>query len=255
MQDRREYWNDKENRANVAKNHTREMTARYQNEINASIQGSLIFSPGFTFQPEVKKATNVFLKDCDTVSAGFEYAAGKTAVLNFASYKNAGGMFLEGSKAQEECLCHESFLYNVLSGISGYYDWNQANLNRALYKNRAIYSPNVRFIHKGQERDLDVITCASPNKSAAQKYAGVTDEENDKVLEDRIRFVLEVAAYQKVNTLILGAYGCGVFGQDPELVAKLFQKYVVEIGAFETVVYAVPDGRNGNLAAFQRVIR
>lgn len=48
----------------------------------------------------------------DSVSAIFEEHADnqKMAVLNFASYKNPGGMFIKGSKAQEECLCHESFL-------------------------------------------------------------------------------------------------------------------------------------------------
>ena len=89
--------------------------------------------------------------DMDSVSAIFQYAENNTAVLNFASYKNPGGMFVNGSKAQEECLCHESFLYNVLKENQNYYNWNNQHKNRALYLNRALYSPNIKFFHEDKE--------------------------------------------------------------------------------------------------------
>lgn len=89
----------------------------------------------------------VSVVDLDTVSAIFRYKRKekRTAILNFASYKNAGGMFLQGSSAQEESLCHASFLYNVLSEFKDYYAWNDKHKNRALYENRALYSPDVVF--------------------------------------------------------------------------------------------------------------
>ena len=60
----------------------------------------------------------------DSVEAIMNYSQGKTAVLNFASYKEPGGGFMAGSQAQEESFCHESFLYNVLRQFQYYYDWN-----------------------------------------------------------------------------------------------------------------------------------
>lgn len=98
----------------------------------------------------------------------------------------------------------------------------------------------------------DVITCAAPNKSAAQKYCNVSDKENAFVLESRIRFILSVAEEHEVKTLILGAFGCGVFGQNPQEVAMIFKKALLsEPWSFEQVVFAIPDGKNQNLAAFR----
>ena len=72
----------------------------------------------------------------DSVSAIFRYAeAGKkTVVLNLANYKKAGGMFIQGSRSkEEEYLCHDSYLYNVLTAFPEYYDWNRQHTNRSLY--------------------------------------------------------------------------------------------------------------------------
>jgi len=177
------------------------------------------------------------------------------AVLNFASYKNPGGMFLNGSKAQEECLCHESFLYNVLEQFRGdYYDWNNQHKNKALYLNRALYSYNIIFEKDGISKVCDVITCACPNKSAAQKYQNVSDEENLRVLKSRIKYVLDIAVENNVGTLILGAYGCGVFGQDAREVAQIFKDYLeTTYNCFDKVVFAVPEGRDGNYDKFVEV--
>lgn len=188
------------------------------------------------------------------------------AALNFASYKNPGGKFLEGSRAQEECLCHESFLYNVLRRFHEYYGWNAQHLNKALYENRALYTPGIYFFSQdGNGGDgkafcsSSIITCAAPNKSAAQKYCNVSDEENRAVLEDRIRFVLDIAEYRRIDTLILGAYGCGVFGQDPGEVASIFKKQLFLDSqnpryGFRKVIFPIPySEKDRNLETFHSV--
>lgn len=200
----------------------------------------------------------VSVVDLDTVSAIFRYKRKekRTAILNFASYKNAGGMFLQGSSAQEESLCHASFLYNVLSEFKDYYAWNDKHKNRALYENRALYSPDVVFTNDSVGTLCDVITCAAPNKSAAQKYCHVSDEENYNALESRIRFVLHIAEKEKVDTLILGAYGAGVFGQDATEVAQIFKRLLIEeFWTFEKIIFAIPDcSRNKNYKKFLDVM-
>lgn len=249
----KEYWNNKDERARIALIHTNEMENKYRNEILDCVKNTCLFNDF-----KVKTITDlhrqqIIVDDLDSVSAIFKYAEGRTAVLNFSSYKNPGGMFINGSKAQEECLCHESFLYNVLKEFqSSFYDWNNQHKNKALYLNRGLYSPDVVFEHNGKIKKCDVITCAAPNKSAAQKYQNVSDKENSDVLKSRIEFIMQMALNKKVDTLILGAYGCGVFGQDAKEVATIF-KECIQYSNANKVIFAIPNGKDGNLKNFEKI--
>ena len=253
----REYWNDRANRAEKAKQHTKDMETRYKNQIDAVVRNTKTYGTDFDLDPNGSKLIKIIVEDTDTVSAASKYKDGKCALLNFSSYVHPGGKFIEGSKAQEECICHESFLYNVLFEFeNSFYAWNNKYKNRALYTNRGLYSPGIVFEHNGKAFIYDVITCAAPNKSAAQKYQDVSNAENTKCLRARIKFVLDMAKDNEVNTLILGAYGCGVFGQDPEEVAGIFKEYLDSSHkCFDNVVFAIPSGTNGNLEAFKKVFK
>ncbi len=258
------YWNEKEERAEQAKRHTEEMEKVYGKEIQESIKNTVFYlldfeSEKFQNEKEVPCGNcEIKVEAQDSVTAILNYAGkNRTAVLNFASYKNPGGMFINGSKAQEECLCHESFLYNVLSQfVPQFYSWNNKNKNRALYLNRGVYSPDIVFCREGKSVLCDVITCAAPNKSAAKRYQHVSDKENTSVLRSRIQFVLDIARDNQVKTLILGAYGCGVFGQDAKEVASIFKEFLATTyHCFACVVFAVPKGKDKNLEAFEQVFK
>ena len=255
----KEYWSNKNIRAKQAKLHTEEMQRKYINEILYSVNNTQIYRKDFRIEVSQrnKTQTGIIVIDADTVEAISKWNVGKTAVLNFSSYKNAGGMFLNGSKAQEECLCHASFLYNVLASyIQAFYEWNNQHKNKALYLNRALYSPDIVFEYNELVFKCDVITCAAPNKSAAQKYQNVSDDENTKFLRERIKFVLKIAYDNNVETLILGAYGCGVFGQNPTEVATIFKEYLSTDfnRCFKNVIFAIPkSSTNNNYTAFENV--
>ena len=91
------------------------------------------------------------------------------------------------------------------------------------------------------------------NKSAARQYKNVSDEENSEALRSRIRFVLDIAKENQVNVLILGAYGCGVFGQNAEEVAGIFREYLFSSHrCFDKVIFAIPEGRDKNFEAFAK---
>lgn len=121
-----------------------------------------------------------------------------------------------------------------------------------MYTNRAIYAPDVHFYHNGGDVTCDVITCAAPNFSAGAKYANVDPATNSKALFSRIRFVLDVAAVQKVDTLVLGAFGCGVFGQNPTEVAEIMRDLAGKY-PFAEVIFAIPDPNHENYVSFAKV--
>lgn len=261
-QNNNHYWNNRSQKSKEAIEHTAKMQQQYEDEIDKAIRRSIVFEPDFSYRqwdnaPTERK--HIVLLDTDSVSGIFAARAnytGNIGVLNFASYKNPGGMFLAGSIAQEECLCHESFLYNVLSDsdFTDYYTWNNEHKNKALYLNRAIWTPDVRFVRGENSVECDVVTCAAPNIGAAKQYCNVSNAENTKVLRDRIRYVLDIFAYQNVNVPILGAWGAGVFGQDAKEVAECFKKQL-ESGRyqFEAVVFAILPGPNFD--AFEEVFK
>ena len=248
---------NKEERAKVAQAHTERMSSVYADKIQNTIDASLIYGPvpiKAKRKFDDKRLMNIQVFATDSVSASQMLCSDNstTAVLNFASYKNPGGKFLNGSRAQEECLCHESYLYNVLKQFQGYYDWNQSNLNKGLYLNRGIYSPKVLF---RDEFEVDVITCAAPNFGVASKYQNVSKEENREVLKSRIYFILDMATVNKVDNVVLGAFGCGVFKQDPYIVAEVFKECLNDYNCFKNIIFAIPEGHDEqNLIAFREVL-
>lgn len=259
------YFKNKEQRAEKARRHTEKMSQEYGGEISMCVFNTLIYDNEYLSMKSKsaisKRKENdemeIVVEETDSVSAVLKHAGkNKTAVLNFASYKNPGGMFINGSSAQEESLCHESYLYNVISNtyLSCYYEENKKKLNRALYTNKALYTPDVLFFRDKQKVKCDVITCAAPNKTAAQKYQHVSDEENSRVLTERIKFVLDIAAEEGVDTLILGAYGAGVFGQDIIEVAKIFKQLLIEENrGFSKVIFAVIKNEHKHYEAMKGV--
>lgn len=176
---------------------------------------------------------------------------GKVAALNFASYKHPGGMFLNGSSAQEESLCHSSTLYNVLESFNdSYYENNRKSLNKALYLNRALYSKNILF---DLQYNCDIITCAAPNIGPLIHYNSPLSKELQVEIfstqRSRIEFVLHIAEINEVNTLILGAFGCGVFHNDPDTIARIFKELLCNRfkNSFNKVCFAIPDDRTYNI--------
>lgn len=241
------YWSRKDDLAKKAVTHTKEMSKKYKSEIALSIENTKFYDR----QPDLETSGDlpeIEVVDLDSVSAIHKYSSENMAVLNFASYKFPGGGFMRGSSAQEEALCQHSYLYNVISDFDKtVYEWNRSNLNKGMYLNRGLYSPDIMFDDRTK---CSVITVPAPNKSVMLKYGNFTEEENAKALLHRVKLVVDIATENNVKTLILGAFGCGVFKQDPVEVATMFKK-VLRGSSFEKVVFAIPRGANYN--AFKEI--
>jgi uncharacterized protein (TIGR02452 family) len=170
--------------------------------------------------------------------------------LNFASAKHPGGGFLGGAQAQEEALARSSGLYPCLLEVPEHYARNQANRS-PLYLDLAIVSPRVPvfrhddggWFHPGPIL-ATIITCAAPNRGALEQHDNARGlDALPDTLRRRARFVLALAAHHGVTHLVLGAWGCGVFRNDPALVAAAFA--VPELAWFDHVTFAIyGDGPN-----------
>lgn len=225
----------KQERAIKARAHYEDIKTRLAANTKLSIERTYVYSPDSFTQHESGNQKPAFtLTDMDSVNLSDN---GRTAILNYASYKSPGGFFLEGSP--------ESNLYPILLAFDGtYYAW----LNKALYLNRALYSPSVVFERNDKQKKADVITCAAPNFRTAHRYQSVSKSENDRVLENRIHFMYQIAEENGVENLVAGAWGCGVFMQDPYTVATLL------IGAarnynIPNIYFAIPDRNSQNFRA------
>lgn len=231
--------------------HVKEMDERFGAEIERSIKESVIYGgSGRLPQKSAEHSdTELIVLNVDSTEAVLQNPG--AALLNFASYRHAGGGFITGAWAQEEAICHDSTLYNVLRRFERFYTENEKTLNRSLYTDRAIFTSGVIFERSGKSAECAVITCAAPNLSAARSR-GVTQDENEKVLEKRVDFVISIAEEQGCEAVVLGAWGCGVFGQDPKVVARLFKERL-KSSAIKRAVFAIP-GQNNNYTSFKEIL-
>lgn len=161
--------------------------------------------------------------------------------LNFANGINPGGGFMGGSRAQEENLCRSSALYQTLAGDPMYAAHRLRP--RPDSTDWCILSPRVPVFRTDDGRTLDapwlldVITCAAP------VVGRVSPAEAGGLMESRIGRILAIARAHAYRTLVLGAFGCGAFRNDPGHTAGLFRKALEGefAGAFGDVVFAITD--------------
>ncbi|WP_067474532.1 TIGR02452 family protein [Actinomadura hibisca] len=183
--------------------------------------------------------------------------ADRIAVLNFASARNPGGGYLGGAKAQEEDLCRNALLYPCLLQAPDYYTAHRDSPD-LLYSDRVIWSPDVPVHRDGDGRLLaepylvSFLTSPAPNAGEVLRRDPSVRDRIPRVLHQRAERVLAVAAHHGARQLVLGAWGCGVFRNDPDDVAEAFHAHLTAGGAFSTlferVVFAVwdrsPDSAN-----------
>ena len=183
-------------------------------------------------------------------------------VLNFASAKNPGGGFLNGSVAQEECLAFCSNLYHTQTTGQGprYYEINRANRD-PVYTDTMLIGDVTFFRTANYALTAGAVTC--PVITAPAVNMGIVIRNGDsvdrarEVMKGRMGKILALFAKWGCTRLVLGAYGCGVFRNDPEDVARFWQELLMEEhwGAlFERITFSILErpGRDGNIAPFRR---
>ena len=175
-------------------------------------------------------------------------------VLNLANPVNPGGGVRRGARAQEEDLCRKSSLLLSLESKNAarYYEYNR-NLNTYLGSDAIIFTPQVEIIRDEHGNLLDdtvivaVMTCAAPMVTRGKE--GLSESEYEDLVYNRITGMLKCAAHFGYKHLILGAWGCGAFGNDAHVVSDLFYKALKELDygdlhekdLFRSIGFAVLD--------------
>ncbi len=200
--------------------------------------------------------TQFELKNCTSLEAATELvsreSSGHIACLNFASAKNPGGGFLNGSQAQEESLARASALYACIQPQQAHYQEGRS-CSTLLYTDSMLFSPAVPVFRDDSDSliepyEVSFITSAAVN--ASRKNANPKSGKIRKTMMRRFEKVLAISVIHGVDTLVLGAWGCGVFRNEPAVIADCFYDQLVESklwrGAFKKVYFGVLDRRSGN---------
>lgn len=225
--------------------------------------------------PEIKAndiQAHVICSRLRSFEAAAKYKGQHVAVLNFASSTNPGGGVKHGASAQEECLCRCSTLYPCLNDAKMwdiFYTPHRAAKN-PLHNDDCIYTPNV-YVIKDDDYNLldepfqvDVITCAAPNLrerptnyASESKTMDISSDELMHLHEKRAERILTIAAINGAEVVILGAFGCGAFKNDPQIVAQAYRNVIPKyVHCFKTIEFAVycPPENDANYDAFVKAI-
>ena len=298
----------KDRKANIEKaiKHTKEMDERFFAFTKSSSERADFFRqlPGDILTKctglKCRERPEILITCKSTTDVVFENSTNSLysniTVLDFADYLKPGGMFMEGSMAQEESICHKSNLYNILTygdQFSEHFADNKEAFQRSknhAYSDACVMIPSVIFAddkNRQKRRTVaDVIVLAAPNKRHLDTD-NLTESYFDYVLRKRIEMIFKASYmfYKKrgiitedehvsfgkseafhlfmfddngsniKQTLVLGAFGCGVFRNDPRRVAEIMIDCISKgyANMYDRVIFAIPPGYNYDV--FSRVIR
>jgi uncharacterized protein (TIGR02452 family) len=236
-----------------------------------AVNHSALLTPGdlaqFALQtPQAAAAATIEVTSESTLTAAARLCPDHpdALALNFASARNPGGGFLSGSQAQEESLARSSTLYPCqIRFMQSFYEVNRRQKS-LLYTDNMIYSPRVPVIRNdaGQLLQtpclLSILTAPAPNAGALNRDSDAS--QLIATLRRRAEYVLAAAHHFNHRTLILGAWGCGVFRNDPYEVARAFANLLLPgklwSTAFSKITFAIFDNSSDQnvLAAFKKTL-
>ena len=236
----------KEERQAEAAKHNGLVRGVFASDIEAAVESAKIYEDGDgreleLGEPRFEETQAVVV--WEPLARAIERAAGKVCVLDPANFTRPGGNYLGGGWSPEEQICAESNLFPVLEGLKGsYHDANRQATRGGLNSDRAVYLTDIVFTTEGVTKKRDVLVMAPVNRRFALENHR-SEAECDMDLANRVEAIMRIAAANEVDTLVLHAFGCGFFENDPKVVAELFKSWVdANPGQIERVVFAIAGG-------------
>lgn len=238
--------------------------------MEASIASTVLHRPGeleaMPWPEKQATAMQVEVTEESTLAAArrwvVERGRSDTAALNFASARNPGGGWLGAARAQEESIARASALVPSLETAPLYYEANRRERS-LLYTDHLIHSPGVPVFRDDEGALLQEAYCVSFITSPAPNVGALGQNQPERLplvrptLLRRARQVLKAAAVHGHRALVLGAWGCGAFRGDPQVVAGVFAEVLKEPevqGQFDWLTFAIVGGRPDTLPVFRAVL-
>lgn len=223
-----------------------------------------VYKEGFATSVETFNINaDIIVEDNTTFAAAQKYQQyGRVAVLNFANPEKPGNGVEKGGIAQEQCLCRSSNLYLCLTDHSIFEDFYgyHRKLKSYFYSDRLIYTQDVTvfkddnffpiLLHEQEWFCVDIISCAAP---VFNKIEIVDIGILKSVYKRRLKNIFEAAIDNNADVIILGAFGCGSFGNPPALVARAFKEVIEENEYrhyFKKIVFAIKKTKASNCPNF-----
>ena len=217
----------KEKRIELFKN-LAELFEQYKSSQSMLFENAVNFTPT-KFKPSVNYDLSTIKFSEDNVINSIENNE-NPAVLIFASAKNPGGGILNGSFAQEETISlHSSWYFQAKENHSFYSPKGESALNTDNISIANGFLLTNQYYQHIDPKPVLFIACAAPNLNGLlSQQSNINEIQVYEVLDKRIKNILITAENNKSKHLILGAFGCGVFGLEPTIVAQIFKKNIHE---------------------------
>ena len=188
----------------------------------------------FVLSESVRKQT--------TIECILEHRGKRVTALNFANALFAGGAYQMGGNAQEESICRASLLYYTIRGVKEFYSNNRKQFS-ALYTDGMIFSENVPIMRDESgalldERMMaDFVTCPAVNRHELMPWQRKSANE---VMERRIEKIVSFMQSRETDVVVLGAFGCGAFGNRREDILPMFEEAINRFGGNKEYIFAIP---------------
>ena len=234
-----------------------QLKTKSRNNFNNAIVYSTNLTEKFDLESKfsgLNKCT-IQVMDCDSFEAALKL--NMPLVMNFANPYRPGGGFFYGAKAQEESLCRSSTLYLSLSSEAA----NEVYLYNNQHKSSVnsdyiILSPDVCVFRNSKYELLDNPYYVSVISVSAPENCGIILSKNEleEIMIKRIRNMLNVASKHGYRSLVLGAWGCGAFGNDANSVASCFYDVLINENYshwFDNVIFSILSDKE-KLEVFQK---
>ena len=217
----------------------------YPNKITSYIAKSSLWK-----EPEDKKMAEVLVINQDCIEVAKQLSnSGKTCMLNMASYKHPGGGVKRGAMSQEEELARRS---NMMLGLELYDYAYPLGLDDYIYLKSVTFFKD-KYYNITDEFDCDIITIAAINLNGLEKPFNY-----NFLMLAKIKSIFNSAKKEGCKNLVLSAFGCGVFKNNPTEVANMFKSVIKEnLNNFDKIYFAILNDRNAdndNFTIFKTIL-